>query len=159
MNSFIKYPYLPPDRQIYYVPKDNPFMQEAEKAQKIESTDNKNPIGCVLVKDGKILEKAGNRSKITNPKLIELHKKYCLRRLLHIPSGKGYFLCPGCATSKNHAESTLISKAQKNKIETKDADIYLFGHWWCCKPCWDTMIKAGIKNVYLVEKAWELFKR
>jgi deoxycytidylate deaminase len=154
----IPYPYLPADREILYVPAENQFMLEAKKMQ-AASTDAKNPIGIVMVKDGQIVARASNMSKLINPKLIKLHSKYCARRILKVPSGKGYWLCPGCATSKQHSESRLMAEAKKNKIKTEGADVYMYGHWWCCKSCWNAMIKGGIKNVYLVEKAWELFKR
>lgn len=154
----IAYPYLPADREILYVPADNAFMLEAKKMQ-AASTDAKNPIGIVMVKDGQIVARASNMSKLINPKLIKLHSQYCMRRILKVPSGKGYWLCPGCATSKQHSESRLMAEAKRNNIDTRGADVYMYGHWWCCESCWNAMIKGGIKNVYLVEKAWELFKR
>ncbi|KKQ80799.1 MAG: hypothetical protein UT02_C0002G0024 [Parcubacteria group bacterium GW2011_GWC2_38_7] len=158
MAESIQYPYLPEGRELLYVPEDNPFMAEAKKMQ-AKSTDAKNPIGIVLVKDGQIVARASNMSKLTDPKLIKLHSKYCVRRLLKVPSGKGYWMCPGCATSKQHSESRLMAEAKKNKVETEGADVYMYGHWWCCEPCWNAMIKAKINNVYLPEKATELFKR
>lgn len=159
MSTPTSYPYLPEGREILYVPADNSFMMEAKRVRDTESTDAKNPIGCVLVKDGKIIAKGSNKSKLHSPELIKLHSKYCIRRLLKIPSGKGYWLCPGCATSKEHSESNLMAEAQRKNIDTQGADVYLYGHWWCCEPCWNAMIKGGIKNVYLVDNAWELFKR
>jgi len=155
----IQYPYLPEGREIKFVPETNEFMTEAKRIRDTESTDLKNPTGAVVVKDNKIIGKSANHAKLTNPKLLNLHSKYCVRRILHIPSGKGYFLCPGCANYKQHGESSAIRNALKNGGDTNGADLYLFGHWWCCKPCWDTMIKAGIKDVYLVENAHELFAR
>jgi len=159
MSNPIPYPYLPEGRTILYVPIDNPFMSEAKKAQETLSTDFKNPIGAVLVKDGKIIARGSNKSRLSKPSLIKLHAKYCIRRLLKVPSGKGYWLCPGCATSKQHSESNLMAEARKNNINTEGADVYLYGHWWCCEPCWNEMIKGKVRNVYLVDKAWELFKR
>jgi deoxycytidylate deaminase len=35
----------------------------------------------------------------------------------------------------------------------------MWGHWWCCKPCWDNMIAAGIKNVYVIEGSEILFNK
>lgn len=155
----LTYPYLPEGREILYVGLDNEFMKEAKRVRDEDSTDFMNPTGAVCVKDGKILIRAANQAKIKSKKLRDLHSKYCIRRILHIPSGKGYFMCPGCATSKQHAESQAAAKAKKQGIDLNGADLYLYGHYWCCKPCWDAMIKAGIKNVYLVDKAWEIFQR
>ena len=91
--------------------------------------------------------------------MVELHKKYCLRRLLKVPSGKAYWLCPGCASPEQHAEAQLIKKARKQNIDTRDADIYMYGHWWCCQDCWNKMIKAEIRNIYHPENAYNLFAR
>lgn len=90
---------------------------------------------------------------INNP----IHNSFCPRTVFQCPSGEGYELCPRSCHSDNHSEKQAIKQAEKNGKETKGADLYLYGHWWCCKPCWDAMIKAGIKNVYLVEGATEKF--
>lgn len=155
----LTYPYLPEGRILSYVSADDPFIIEAKKVRDNDSTDFMNPTGAVVVKNGEILIRAANQAKLKNQKLRDLHAKHCLRRILHIPSGKGYFMCPGCATHKQHAESQAVAKAKKQGIDLTNTDLYLYGHYWCCKPCWDAMINAGIKNVYLIDKAWELFQR
>lgn len=155
----IIYPYLPAGREILYAPEDNPFIIAAKNVRYTESTDLRNPTGAVIVKNEIIIARAANKSKLANPALVKLHSKYCIRRILNVPSGKGYFLCPGCATHKEHAESRVVMEAMRQDLDTAGADLYLFGHWWCCEPCWGAMIKAGITNVYLVDKAWEMFKR
>ena len=151
----IKYPYIPEGRTILYVSEENQYMKIA-KEMYLLSNEKNHPTGAVVVKDGKIISRASNKAALENKKLIELHKKYCIRKLLHIPTGKGYFLCPGCASSQNHAESRASKMAG---ADAKGADLYLYGHWWACKPCWDNMIKVGIKNVYLLENSENLFKR
>lgn len=155
----IKYPYLPAGRQIFHVGEDNFFMQEAKKIRNADSTDLMNPTGAVIVKNEKIIARAANKAKIENPKILKLHSKYCIRRILKIPSGKAYFLCPGCADHKQHAEFRVVNQALKDGLPTAGADLYLYGHWWCCESCWDKMIKHGIKNVYLLENAHNIFTR
>lgn len=158
----IKYPYIPEGRIILYVRVDNPFMAEALNIMKVESTDEQNPTGAVVVKNDIIIGRAANQAGFKHPKFIELHAKgWCIRRKLKVRSGTKYWLCPGCATHADHAESNAvrdaISKAGAEAV--RGADLYLYGHWWCCKPCWDVMIKAGIKDVYLLEDSWKLFTR
>lgn len=156
----IKYPYIPEGRDILYVPADNPFMLEAINIRNAESTDGQHPTGAVVVKDGMIIGRVANQAGFKHPKLIDLHAKgWCVRRKLNVKSGTKYWLCPGCATHSNHAESGAVRDAiSKAGIKaTQGADLYLYGHWWCCKPCWDTMIAAGIKNVYLLDGSWEIF--
>ena len=77
---------------------------------------------------------------------------------MNVPTGTGYELCEGCSY-KYHSEATAIHDAQERGEDTRDADVYLWGHWWCCKPCWKAMIEAGIKNVYLLEGSERLFNK
>ena len=154
------YPYLPEGRTIKYVHITDSFMAEAKRVRDEDSTERNHPTGAVVVLVGVIIGKAGNQAALKNKKLQEFHKNgLCMRRLLHIPSGQKYWLCPGCAKCENHAEWSSVRDALKRKDNIRGADLYLFGHWWCCKPCWDSMIAAGIRDVYLVEGATEQFKR
>ncbi|MBU6390443.1 hypothetical protein KGQ31_02750 [Patescibacteria group bacterium] len=156
--SGIAYPYMPEGRTVKYVAAHDRFMRAAEDACSELSTEHQHPTGAVLVKDASVISRAGNQSALKNPRLIALHKSgWCVRKLFKIPTGKKYWLCPGCASSKNHAESLAIRNARKKGIDTVGADLYLWGHWWCCRPCWDAMIKAGIRDVYLLEGSEWLF--
>ena len=64
-------------------------------------------------------------------------------------------MCPGCAGPANHAESRVAVQVAKEGI--RDFDLYLWGHWWCCEDCWNAMIHAGVKDVYLLEGSDVLF--
>jgi deoxycytidylate deaminase len=155
-----EYPYLPAGRSILYVPITNPFMAEAKRVCMKYSTYHNHPTGAVVVKDGMVIGRGANQSAIHNTWLLNLHKKYlCVRKWLHVKSGTLYWLCPGCASAKMHAEPRAVRDARKNCSDINDADLYLWGHWWCCKPCWDAMIGAGIKNVYLLDESIALFKK
>jgi deoxycytidylate deaminase len=157
-TTTIKYPYLPEGRTILYVPENNPYIVEAKKVAFEQATDRRYIAGAVIAQDGKIIGRGALHSGVKNKKLIELHQKgWCIRRTFKIKSGQKYWLCPGCAAPKNHSEPTAIRNAKKNGYETKGADLYLWGHWWFCKDCWDAMISAGIKNVYLMEDSENLF--
>lgn len=154
----IEYPYLPEGREILYVLENDPFMKEAMEAARNLSTDRLQPTGAVIVKEDKILVKVANQVILKNSKFQELHrKKLCLRKILKIKSGTKYWLCPGCSGYNSHAEAKAVLKAKKENINIKGGDLYLWGHWWCCKPCWDKMIEAGIKNVYLLSGSEKLF--
>lgn len=153
------YPYLPEGRSFVYVPVTDPFMAETRRVTFERSTDSMQPTGAVIVKDGKVIGVGANKSRLTTRWLRTLHNKFCIRRLFRIKSGTKYYLCPGCASSHMHAEPHAIKDAQKKGHDIQGADLYHWGHWWCCKPCWDAMIAAGIKNVHLVEGAKGQFKR
>lgn len=158
----ISYPYLPEGRSFKYVPVTDPFMAECKKVTLEQSTEYNHPTGSVIVKDGKIVGTGANQSIFKNRKIQEFHKKhFCIRRFFKIKTGTKYWMCPGCAQFHNHAEPRSIRDAHRRNgaKSTEGADMYHWGHWWCCKPCWDAMIAAGIKDVYLVEGATEQFKR
>jgi deoxycytidylate deaminase len=158
-QKIIVYPYLPEEGKIYYVSEDNVFMVEA-KDQARKSNDHNTPTGAVIVSVGEMVSKDHNNAPISNPKLINLHKKYCIRKILGIPSGHKYWLCPGCATNSSHAEYRAVLNIQKQEIKNLDnPELYLWGHWWCCKPCWDKMLEVGIKKVFLVKGSESLFER
>ena len=147
----IEYPYLPEGRKILYVPADNPFMQAAKEYAREHSLDKAMPNAAVIVRNGEIIAAGANGS--------DYHDKHgCKRAKLGLPSGQGYDLCEGCSP-KNHGEATAIRNAQENGIDVEGADLYLWGHWWCCEDCWNAMIDAGIRNVYLLEDSWELFNK
>ncbi len=154
-----QYPYLPEGRTILYVPAGNSFMAAAKDCMEKNSTDRKQPTGAVIVKNGQIIGSGANKWRLHTDWQFRLHNRFCIRRLLHVKSGTKYYLCPGCASSEMHAETQAVQDALKRNADTTDADLYLWGHWWCCKPCWDSMIGGKIKNVYLVEDATEKFKR
>jgi deoxycytidylate deaminase len=154
------YPYMPQGKDIKYAPFNNEFMLEAMKVCKGDSTDTAHSTGAVVVKDGVVIGRGANQSALKNETLKRWHKKYfCVRRLLNIPSGQKYWLCPGCASFRHHAEARAVLDALRKNAAISGADLYMYGHWWCCKPCWDKMLSAGIRDVYLCEGASELFSR
>lgn len=156
----IDYPYLPQGRIIKHVPITDPFMAEAKKTRDELSTEKNYPTGAVVVIDSQIIGRAGNQAALKNKRLQEFHRtKLCLRKVFKIPSGQKYWVCPGCAKHQHHGEWGAVKNAVKNKGNIAGADLYLYGHWWCCKPCWNAMISAGIRDVYLVEGAFELFEK
>jgi len=110
------------------------------------------PNGAVIISSkGKII----GRGAISS----EYHQKNgCDRVKLGIPTGQSYELCEGCHP-KNHSEPKAIADAQKKGFDPSDGALYLWGHWWCCEPCWQAMVAAGIKRVFLLRDAQVLFNK
>jgi deoxycytidylate deaminase len=147
-TKIIKYPYLPSNHVILYVPSDNIFMQEAKKYAKENSLDKNMPTSSVIVKNGKIIGYGANGSNYHEINGCERVKR-------GIPTGQGYELCEGCHP-KNHSEPKAIKNAGE---DVKEADLYLWGHWWCCESCWNAILGAEIRNVYLLENSEVLFNK
>lgn len=164
LEEILALPYSEPFKdgrlQLFFVPKIDEFMGVAYTVRHT-STDKNHSTGAVVVSDGRVLSMESNKAGYKHPFLIRLHEKgWCLRKKLHIPSGKGYWLCQGCAKSKNHAETRAAKSARSHHPEAvHESTLYLAGHFWCCKPCSDAMICAGIRRVVLVEGARDMFKR
>lgn len=149
----IEYPYLPPNRGFTFVPLNDPFMQAAEVARRECAGDSLWPIGIVLVRDGEVLARAGNGFNRGSSA-----KHICPRVVLDCPSGTGYDLC-SLHDSPGHAEPMLMQVAREQGIDPAGCDVYMYGHWWCCEPCWKVMIDAGVKEVYVLDDAHERFAR
>jgi deoxycytidylate deaminase len=147
----IQYPYLPRGRTIEYVSENDRFMAAARHLAEFESLDKTMPGAAVIVQDEVIIGGAANGS--------DYHEKHdCERVRLGCKTGEGYELCEGCHP-KNHSEAKAIQDAQENSKNTQGADLYLWGHWWCCKWCWDVIIEAGIERVFLVDDSEILFNK
>lgn len=147
----IIYPYIPQGRQIKYVSMDNPFMARAKEVARTQSLDKTMPGGAVVVTGGVVIGEGANGSDYHETHECERVKQNC-------PSGQGYELCDGCHP-KNHSEPSAIRDAEQKGHDTKGADLYLWGHWWCCEPCWSSMMVAGINDVYLLEGSEKLFDK
>jgi deoxycytidylate deaminase len=133
-----------------YVEAASKFMKAAAEAAK-KSLDYNVPTGSAIVKNGEVIATGANGSAY--------HDSHpCERVLRHIPTGQGYELCEGCHP-KNHSEAKAVADADARSVNTEGADLYLWGHWWCCEPCWSAMTAAGIKDVYLLSGSEQLFNK
>lgn len=141
----IEYPYIPKGKTIIYAGEENEFMKEAKILWE-KSSCVKHPTAAVVVKDGKIIGKGSNAGEKVNE---------CPR--WGSKTGTNYKPCKEVCKQEGHSEITSVDDAIKNGQATEGADLYLYGHWWCCENCWSKMIKAGIRNVYLLEKSENLF--
>lgn len=145
MEKNITYPYLPEGRIIFYVGADNNYMQAAKKLWDIGGCA-KQPTAAVVVKDNQIIGRGTNAG---------IRTLECAR--WGSPTGTNYGPCKDVCHQEGHAEAMAIKDAKKNGFNPQGADLYLYGHWWCCQGCWEAMISAGIKDVYLLEGSENLF--
>jgi len=146
----VKYPYLPKGRSILYAPLSNKMMKEAKKLCDEQTGCCWWPTGAVVVKKNKIIGRGANSGEL---------QQMCPRIQKNAPTGTGYEDCKNICQQISHAEIASINDSIKNNQDPAGADLYLFGHWWCCKSCWNHIIKHKIKNVYLLNDAHYIFKR
>ncbi len=142
-------PYIPEGKVLLHVDENHKIMIMAKEYALTHSLDQAMPNASIIIKDGVILGIGANGSLYhkTNP---------CERKKLGCKTGEGYDLCEGCHP-KNHGEAQAILNAKSKGQNLFGADLYMWGHWWCCKSCWDKMIEVGIKNVYIMKGAKEKF--
>lgn len=141
------YPFIHPQGIIKYANIDNIFIQEAKKIS-LKSGCVKQATGAVIVVNNEIVARGANSG---------LKIKICPRVLNKCPTGVGYNLCKNICRQTGHAETVCVDNFKKSNFFGQPAELYLYGHWWCCEPCWNAMIEAGINTVYLTKNATELF--
>lgn len=152
-KSYIEYPYMPTEGEIVYTSADNEYLVLAKEFAREFSLDKNMPNASVIVRDGQVLGIGANGSNYHD-------NNGCERVRQDIPTGQGYELCEGCHP-KNHGEQSAINNtlAQYPDLDLNGAEVYLWGHWWCCESCWQAMLAQGITKVYLVEGSERLFNR
>ncbi|USN96712.1 MAG: hypothetical protein H6797_00735 [Candidatus Nomurabacteria bacterium] len=149
----IDYPYMHEDGVFVYVEADNVYMQVAKEYAKRYSLDKVMPNTSIVVLDGEVIGIGANGS--------DYHETNgCERIRLGSPSGQDYDKCEGCHP-KNHGEPRAVGDAQvvMGSQRLDGAEVYLWGHYWCCESCWDAMISSGINTVYLLEGSEVLFNK
>lgn len=154
----LKLPYLPPNGTVELVDGNDSFMKEAEKACKELSNELMQPTGAVIVKDGAVVARGANHALL--PATLQgAHKNgMCTRKAFKVKSGTKYWLCPGCAAPSRHAEQRAVDDARSKGVDVTGADLYLYGHWWACEPCWTKVLSAGISKIYVRSDAQDLFR-
>jgi deoxycytidylate deaminase len=146
-----RYPYSPEGRDVRYTPESDPIMRLAMRYAHWRSLDEVMPNASVIVIGGKPIAAGANGSNYHR-----LHG--CRRQASGARTGQGYQLCEGCHP-RNHSERRALQRMVERRLDTHGADLYLWGHFGCCPDCWEAIIEAGIRDVYLVEKAETLFNK
>jgi len=150
----ITYPYKPEGVHFNYVDTADPYLRAAADVAREKSLDKTMPVGSVIVLKGKIIGRGANGS--------DFHTNNdCVRVLKGSKTGEEYELCEGCNPA-NHSEARAVAEAIASGIDKEDlknAEIYTWGHWWCCKSCWNAMLGAGITTVNLMKGSEVLFNK
>jgi deoxycytidylate deaminase len=141
------FPYIHPQGKIIYLNKDNNFLQKAKELA-TASGCVKQPTGAVIIANKQIVASGSNAG---------LRVNVCPRVIEKCPTGTGYHHCKITCQQEGHAELMAAADFRKKGLVGQIAELYLWGHWWCCEPCWQAMVDVGITTVYLQEGATEEF--
>ena len=101
---------------------------------------------AVLVKDGRILR------VVASAHGAHQHEGHCARLAHNVPSGTRYDLCPHC-DPRLHAEALAVKG-----LDARGADVYVYGHWYFCAHCRNTLSLAGVNGWFVLEDAHRLFQ-
>jgi len=128
------------------------FMDIAELVAK-RSTCLRRAVGCVVVKDKRILSTGYNGAPTGIKHCIDIG---CLREELNIASGERHELCRGI-----HAEQNGIIQAALHGVSIKGATLFCTNQ--PCLICAKMIINAGIIKIYYRDgyadsMAQEMFK-
>lgn len=146
-----RYPYMPEGRHYLYAPQSDPIMRLAIRYAHKHSLDRTMPTAVIITRNHQPIALGSNGS--------DFHQTHgCARRDAGSSTGKDYHLCEGCHP-KNHSESRAIDAAQENRVDLRNASLYLWGHFGCCRSCWPLIIEADIGDVFLLTDAEVLFNK
>jgi deoxycytidylate deaminase len=152
------YPFLPQNIELRFTNANHPMMLRAKEWARLHSLDKHAPNASVIVKDGVEIAIGANGSNFhQQPKNIAVYgPKGCRRVYIGAKTGEQYEECDGCHP-KNHGEPRALADAAARGIDVHGAEVYMWGHWWCCKWCCEKMEAAGITAVYVLDNADILF--
>lgn len=140
-------PYMPAEGRISYVGIEDIFMGDAKDVRDLS--------GCVKQRTGAVIVDADYNILGRGNNDTSFRPEVCPRDTAGCKTGEGYGLCQEVCGQRpgRHAERDAIADALSGGPIREGSRLYLYGHWWCCEPCWTAMLDAGISHVVLLEGA------
>lgn len=131
----------------------NTYFMSIARLVATRSTCVRRQVGCVLVKEKRILSTGYNGAPSG---LAHCEDVGCLRQQLNIPSGERHEICRGV-----HAEQNALIQAARFGVPIVGADLYCTT--MPCTQCTKMLLNAGISEVYCSDSypddlAVEMFK-
>lgn len=126
--------------QVHRIPWNVYFMRIAYMVS-TRSTCLRRNVGCVLVKDKRILATGYNGAPAHTSHCLETG---CMRQKMGIPSGQRLDLCRAI-----HAEQNVIVQAAVHGVAIAGSDIFCTTH--PCLQCSKMLINCGVRTIYYCE--------
>ena len=130
-----------------HIPDWGEYFIELAKQVSTRASCFRASVGCVFVRDKRILSTGYNGAPSGRKTCIERGR--CYRDLHNIPSGTEL---DRCYASGAHAETNAIMNAARYGISIEGAVMYLYGHDSCCSQCQSAILNTAISKVVLVKR-------
>ena len=122
-------------------PSWNEYFMQIAQIVKTRSTCMRRQVGCVIVKDKKILATGYNGAPSGLTHCLETG---CIRKKLNIPSGERHELCRAL-----HAEQNAIIQAAISGVTISGSKVFCSHH--PCSLCAKMLINSRVKEIYYAE--------
>jgi len=107
----------------------------------MRSTCNSRKVGCILVKDKRVIATGYNGALPGLPHCCDMGPTFCYRRSMNIQGFEKYEHCRAV-----HAEANAVAQASRLGISTLGA--YAYVTLFPCYSCFKLLISAGITRIY-----------
>jgi dCMP deaminase len=132
------------EQRLFDRPSWKEYFLAIAKIISTRSTCSSRPVGCIIVKDNRILVSGYNGPPPGAPHCSDRNKNgqiFCMRRAENVPDSMKHELCPS-----THAEENALSLAERLGINVAGASIYTT--LAPCIRCIGSLQEHGLKNVY-----------
>jgi dCMP deaminase len=116
------------------------------KVTSTRSTCSSRPVGCVIVKDNRILVSGYNGPPSGAPHCSDKNEKgniYCVRRANSVPDARKFEVCQSV-----HAEENALILAEKLNLHSNLGGASIYTTLAPCIRCIERLSEAGIKKVF-----------
>jgi len=140
-------PFVVPDlleQRLIARPTWHEYFLAVAKIMSTRSTCSSRPVGCVIVKDNRILVSGYNGPPPGAPHCSDRNKPdriFCLRRAANIPDSAKLDGCPSV-----HAEENAVALAERLGLNLQGASVYIT--LAPCIRCLERLASAGVRHVY-----------
>lgn len=161
---------IPEGLAIAQVGIEHPHMKmaldHAMKHQNAQAASGMRGVASTLVlADGTVI--MGIAGELTNeisghddPLIDDMtwHARHGRCDRMQLDGNVDYDKCPGCRHDR-HSERSAVRKGLRDGKDLTGSEIFLYGQWWVCEPCAHAAFDAGVRTIWLLPDARDLFDR